>query len=43
MQILGYRGKVAFADQDIAALSTEERKALKKDMQMVFQDPFNSH
>ncbi|MGX2967302.1 ATP-binding cassette domain-containing protein [Ursidibacter sp. B-7004-1] len=42
MQILGYRGKVTFADQDIAALSTEERKALKKDMQMVFQDPFNS-
>lgn len=42
MQILAYRGKIAFADQEIAALSNEQRQALKKDMQMVFQDPFNS-
>ncbi|MDG6791118.1 ABC transporter ATP-binding protein [Glaesserella parasuis] len=42
MQILTYRGKIAFADQEIATLSNEQRQALKKDMQMVFQDPFNS-
>lgn len=42
MQILTYRGKIAFADQEIATLSNAQRQALKKDMQMVFQDPFNS-
>lgn len=42
MQILEYRGRLQFKDQEIAGLNKEQRKALKKDMQMVFQDPFNS-
>lgn len=42
MQILAYRGKLQFNQQDFATLSKAERQALKKDMQMVFQDPFNS-
>lgn len=42
MQILDYRGNITFADQDMTKLSKSEQKALKRDMQMVFQDPFNS-
>ncbi|TCT17903.1 oligopeptide transport system ATP-binding protein [Bibersteinia trehalosi] len=42
MQILDYRGKLTFNDKEIANLSKAERQLLKKDMQMVFQDPFNS-
>lgn len=42
MQILDYRGNITFADQAITKLSKSEQKALKRDMQMVFQDPFNS-
>lgn len=42
MQILEYRGDIAFNGKNIAQLPQAERKALKKDMQMVFQDPFNS-
>lgn len=42
MQILAYRGKLQFKQQEFAGLTKNELKALKKDMQMVFQDPFNS-
>ncbi|MDP8161430.1 ABC transporter ATP-binding protein [Pasteurella atlantica] len=42
MQILDYQGDIYFDDRDIPLLSKEDRQALKKDMQMVFQDPFNS-
>lgn len=42
MQILDYSSKVNFDGKNIAGLSKAERKLLKKDIQMVFQDPFNS-
>ncbi|MDP8162732.1 ABC transporter ATP-binding protein [Pasteurella skyensis] len=42
MQILDYTGDIYFDKRDIPLLSKEDRQALKKDMQMVFQDPFNS-
>lgn len=42
MQILDYRGDITFADKAINKLGKAEHQALKKDMQMVFQDPFNS-
>ncbi|WGE53992.1 ABC transporter ATP-binding protein [Actinobacillus equuli] len=42
MQILDYQGKVEFDGQTISALSKSERQSLKRNMQMVFQDPFNS-
>ncbi|HHW7544543.1 TPA: ABC transporter ATP-binding protein [Mannheimia haemolytica] len=42
MQILDYRGNITFAGKTLANLNKAERQALKKDMQMVFQDPFNS-
>ncbi len=42
MQILDYKGDIYFDGRDIPQLSQADRQALKKDMQMVFQDPFNS-
>lgn len=42
MQILEYRGELKFSNQEISKLAKDQRQALKKDMQMVFQDPFNS-
>lgn len=42
MQILGYRGDIKFDNKPIASLNKAERQALKRNMQMVFQDPFNS-
>lgn len=42
MQILDYQGEVEFDGQVISRLPQNERQALKRHMQMVFQDPFNS-
>lgn len=42
MQILDYRGNITFDGKTVAKLGKAEHQALKKDMQMVFQDPFNS-
>jgi oligopeptide/dipeptide ABC transporter ATP-binding protein len=35
-------GSVRYMDRDIFALRSQELKALRRDMQMVFQDPFSS-
>jgi len=35
-------GKVLYGDQDISALTQEEIKPLRKEMQIIFQDPFGS-
>ncbi|KMK52006.1 microcin ABC transporter ATP-binding protein [[Actinobacillus] muris] len=42
MQILDYRGNIEFDGKTIAHLPKPAARALKKEMQMVFQDPFNS-
>ncbi|MFC0820028.1 ABC transporter ATP-binding protein [Moraxella marmotae] len=42
MQIIESEGKICFDGKEIKNLSKAERQRLKKDMQMVFQDPFNS-
>lgn len=42
MQILSYRGNLQFHQKEINKLNKTEKQKLKKDMQMVFQDPFNS-
>ncbi|WP_066804099.1 ABC transporter ATP-binding protein [Moraxella oblonga] len=42
MQIVDSTGKITFDGKEIKALSKLDRQILKKDMQMVFQDPFNS-
>ena len=40
--LLPYTGDIAFKGHDIASLTNKERFALKKDVQMVFQDPYGS-
>ncbi len=35
-------GEILFRDNDITALSPEEMKPLRKEMQIIFQDPFGS-
>jgi len=35
-------GKIVFHGQDISDLSSEEMKPLRKEMQIIFQDPFGS-
>src|SRR5699024_3392063 len=35
-------GKVKFEDQDITHLSQEEMRKLRRDMQIIFQDPYAS-
>ncbi|QIW15569.1 microcin ABC transporter ATP-binding protein [Pasteurellaceae bacterium RH1A] len=42
MQILESRGSIKFDDLEISKLSRADRQLLKRNMQMVFQDPFNS-
>jgi oligopeptide/dipeptide ABC transporter ATP-binding protein len=36
------RGKIFYRDQDISRLTREELKPLRKEMQIIFQDPFGS-
>lgn len=35
-------GRITFGGKDISAVSTEEQRRLKQDLQMIFQDPFGS-
>jgi peptide/nickel transport system ATP-binding protein len=36
------RGKIVFGNRDISSLGNREFRELRKDMQMIFQDPFGS-
>ncbi len=42
LQMLEYHGDVRFRGQTVKTLSATQKQALKADMQMVFQDPFDS-
>ena len=42
MRLISFEGKVAFDGRDIGALKTRDLRALRKDMQIVFQDPYGS-
>ncbi len=42
MRLIGSEGKISFDKADIRKWSTKELRALRKDMQIVFQDPFGS-
>ena len=42
MRLIASEGKITFMDKDIRKWSTKELRALRKDMQIVFQDPFGS-
>ena len=42
MRLIGSEGSISFQGQDIRKWSTRELRRLRKDMQIVFQDPFGS-
>jgi len=42
MRLIASEGGITFQDQDIRQWSTRELRRLRKDMQIVFQDPFGS-
>lgn len=42
MRLIGSEGRITFRGQDIRQWSTRELRRLRKDMQIVFQDPFGS-
>jgi len=42
MRLIGSEGGIVFQGQDIRKWSTRELRRLRKDMQIVFQDPFGS-
>ncbi|MEM0988657.1 MAG: ABC transporter ATP-binding protein [Pseudomonadota bacterium] len=42
MRLIGSEGAIRFEGRDIAALPRSELRALRRDMQFVFQDPFGS-
>ena len=42
MRLIFFEGKIAFDGRDIGALKTRDLRALRKDMQIVFQDPYGS-
>ncbi len=42
MRLIGSEGGITFMGQDIRKWSTKELRRLRKDMQIVFQDPFGS-
>jgi len=42
LRLIRCRGEIIFNGQDLAAKSTKEMRPLRKDLQVVFQDPFSS-
>ena len=42
MRLIASEGGITFRDQDVRSWSTRELRRLRKDMQIVFQDPFGS-
>jgi microcin C transport system ATP-binding protein len=42
MRLIGSQGSIVFQGKDIRNLKTRDLRALRKDMQIVFQDPFGS-
>ncbi|MEP5728983.1 MAG: ABC transporter ATP-binding protein [Sulfitobacter sp.] len=42
MRLIASDGGITFMDQDVRSWSTRELRRLRKDMQIVFQDPFGS-
>ena len=41
-RLISFQGKIVFDGRDIGALKTRDLRALRKDMQTVFQDPYGS-
>ena len=42
MRLISSEGQIVFMDQDVRRWSTRELRRLRKDMQIVFQDPYGS-
>ena len=42
MRLIASEGEITFLDQDVRQWSTRQLRRLRKDMQIVFQDPFGS-
>jgi len=42
MRLTAYKGNAVFCGQDISKMSTKALRAMRADMQIVFQDPFGS-
>ncbi len=42
MRLIASDGRIAFMGEDVRKLSTRQLRALRKDMQIVFQDPYGS-
>ena len=42
MQLIGSEGNIAFEGKDLRSLKTRQLRALRQDMQIVFQDPYGS-
>ncbi len=42
MRLISFQGKIVFDGRDIGGLKTRDLRALRKDMQIVFQDPYGS-
>jgi len=42
MRLISFEGKIAFDGRDLGAFKTRDLRALRKDMQIVFQDPYGS-
>ncbi|WP_227268322.1 ABC transporter ATP-binding protein [Roseobacter weihaiensis] len=42
MRLIASEGQITFAGQDVRRWSTRQLRSLRKDMQIVFQDPFGS-
>ncbi len=42
MRLIASEGSITFMDQDVRKWSTRQLRSLRKDMQIVFQDPFGS-
>jgi ABC-type microcin C transport system duplicated ATPase subunit YejF len=40
--LINYQGSIIYDGSDIGQLNTKELKAIKKDIQIIFQDPYGS-
>ena len=42
LRLISFKGKIIFNEKNISTIKSKELKKLRKDMQIIFQDPFSS-